>query len=139
MNTYNVNDVNFRSSELFRSFMEKYPALGYLRIRAYSANEAIPLVGLKVIVSIKYEGNTIIFFEGQTNESGVIESIRLPAPDINPDNLDIPHYLTYDLEVEKEEMNIDKFYKANIYDGIQTVQNINATPQVGLTGVITWL
>ena len=61
MNTYNINDENFKNTEAYRSFMNDNPANGYLKIRAYSASGAVPIVGMKVIVSTIYDNNVIIF------------------------------------------------------------------------------
>lgn len=138
MSTYNVNDANFRSSAIFKDFMSKYPKLGYLRVRAYSANEAIPIVGLNIIISVMYNNDRIIFYEGKTNESGITENIKLPAPAINPDNLDVPYYLTYDIDAIYLN-NSRNSYKVNIYAGIQSIQNINAKPRMGSTGEVEWL
>lgn len=139
MNTYNVNDKDFLDSNLYKEFINENPKIGYLRIRAYSANGAIPISKLSIIVSIIYKDNKIIFYKGETDESGIIENIKLPAPAINANNLDVPHYTTYDVDATLPNTNLHKIYKVNLYEGIQVVQNINATPQISDTGVPLWL
>lgn len=139
MNTYNVNDNQFIESNLYKEFINDNPKFGYLRIRAYSANGAIPIKQLRIVVSIDYKDNKIIFYEGETDESGIIENIKLPAPTINKNNLDVPHYTTYDVEATLPNSNLHKIYKVNIYEGIQVVQNINATPHISETGEPIWL
>ena len=128
MNTYYFNDENFVNTSLYRDFIEENPSQGYLKIRAYAANQAIPINGLKVVVSKNVEGNKVIFFEGYTNDSGVIERINLPAPELNSNNLDIPNKATYDINTTYIPDNINRQYKVNIYDGIYVVQNIYIVP-----------
>lgn len=138
MNTYNINDINFINSNIYKEFIKNNPVKGYLRIRAYSANEAIPIEGLNIEVSKILDDNKIIFYEGKTNESGVTEDIALPAPTINPDNLDVPHYTTYDIEANCPTRNIKKSYQVNIYEDIHVAQNINVSPMMDSEGVFKW-
>ena len=128
MNTYNINDENFKNTEAYRSFMNDNPANGYLKIRAYSASEAIPVRGLKITVSTEYEGNTIIFFDGVTDTSGVIEKIILPAPKLNSDNMNVPSRTTYDINATYEPNLVDLKYQVNIYEDVFVIQNINIVP-----------
>lgn len=128
MNTYNINDENFKNTEVYRSFINDNPVNGYLKIRAYSASGAIPVRGLKIVVSTEYEGNTIIFFDGFTDTSGVIEKITLPAPRLNSDNMDIPSRTTYDISATYPPNLVDLKYKVNIYEDVFVIQNINIVP-----------
>lgn len=138
MNTYNINNPNFINSDIYKEFLKRNPKKGYLKIRAYLANEAISVAGLDIVVSTLFDGNKIILFEGKTDESGIIEKIELPAPAINPNNLDVPYYTTYTIEATYPNSNINKTYKVNIYDNIYVVQNITATPKMNNQGEITW-
>ena len=128
MNTYNINDENFKNTEVYRSFINDNPVNGYLKIRAYSASGAIPVRGLKITVSTEYEGNTIIFFDGFTDTSGVIEKITLPAPRLNSDNMDIPSRTTYDINATYPPNLVDLKYQVNIYEDVFVIQNINIVP-----------
>ena len=126
--TYNVNDSNFVNSELYRSFINENPGLGFLKIRAYAASQAVPISGLSVVVSRDIGDNRVIFFEGVTNDSGVIERISLPAPRMSSDNMIAPILSTYDISTTYE--GESRTYKVNIYDNIYVVQNINVTPNI---------
>lgn len=128
MNTYNINDENFKNTDIYRSFINDNPVNGYLKIRAYSASGAIPVRGLKITVSTEYEGNTIIFFDGFTDTSGVIEKITLPAPRLNSDNMDIPSRTTYDINATYPPNLVDLKYQVNIYEDVFVIQNINIVP-----------
>lgn len=126
--TYNVNDKDFLNSELYRSFINSNPGIGFLKIRAYAASGAVPISGLSVVISKDIGGNKVIFFEGVTNESGVIERISLPVPRMSSDNMIAPILSTYDINTTYE--GESRLYKVNVYDDIYVVQNINVTPNI---------
>lgn len=125
---YNVNDKDFVNSEFYKSFINLNPGVGYLKIRAYAASQAVPISGMNVVVSKNIDGDKVVFFEGITNESGVIEKISLPVPKMGSDNLLVPVITTYDINTNYD--GEDRVYKVNIYDGIYVVQNINVTPNI---------
>ena len=51
MDTYNINDSEFVNSDMYKNFINENPGRGYLKIRAYSASQAVPISGLQVVVS----------------------------------------------------------------------------------------
>lgn len=108
-------------------FKKNNPGVGYLKIRAYAASGAIPVRGLNIVISNYIDGKNIVFYEGKTNESGVIDKIALPAPLINSNDLIIPNSITYDLRAYIEG-RVDKIYKVNIFDGVIVIQNISIAP-----------
>ena len=127
MNIYNIDDKNFVNSELYKSFINANPGLGFLKVRAYAASQAVPISGMSVEVSKDIGGNKVIFFDGVTNESGVIERIQLPVPR-TLDNLVAPVITTYDIATTYD--GESRVYKVNVYDGIYFVQNIKVTPNI---------
>lgn len=128
MKTYNIDDNDFVNSEIYKSFINANPGLGFLKIRAFSASQAVPISGMNVIVSKDIGGNKVIFFSGDTNESGIIERISLPVPRTGVDNMISPVITTYDINTNYEGVN--RLYKVNVYDDIYVVQNINVTPNI---------
>ena len=130
MNTYNINDNNYKNSPEYQNFLKDNPEIGYLKIRAYAASGAVPVSGVGIVVSKDINNNKIIFFEGTTNESGIIEKIALPAPKLDPNDLDIPNKITYDINVTYNPDNISNIYKVNIYEKIRVIQNINIVPNL---------
>lgn len=127
---YNINDEVFKKSEIYQSFLKSNPGSGNLRIRAYAANGAVPISNLKVVVSKNINNYNVVFFEGLTDESGLIERISLPAPIIESDNLISPNYITYDIIATYN--NIDLLYKINMYDDVCVIQNISVVPDMGM-------
>ena len=132
MNNYYFNDNTFRQTQIYKDFIGEYPASGNLRIRAYTANGAIPVSNLNVIIYKEYENSKIIFYEGSTDESGLIENIILPAPELSSNIMTTPNFATYVLNVSGTKDNINKIYRINIYENVYVVQNINVTPSPSL-------
>ncbi len=130
MNTYNINDEAFMKTESYRKFMKENPARGTLRIRAYAASQAIPISGVRIVISTKIDNSNVVFFEGFTNESGVIDGIILPAPKIDLDNLDIPSKTIYDIVATYLPDNVKLLYKVNMYENVFVIQNINIVPDM---------
>lgn len=132
MNTYNVNDQSFINSEIYQKFLSENSSRGYLNIRAYAASQAIPISGLRIVVSTTIDNNKVIFFEGSTNSSGIIGGISLPAPKLDPNNLDAPNKTTYEIQATYTPDNITQIYKVNMYENVSVIQNINIVPEGGL-------
>ncbi len=132
MNTYNFNDSSFQNTSSYQNFIAANPSQGYLKIRASAASQALPISGLKIVVSKVIDNNNIIFFEGVTDTSGVIERIVLPAPKLNTDNLAAPQSTTYDIKATYEPDNLNDIYRVNIYENIYVIQTINVVPALNV-------
>ena len=130
MNTYNFDDSIFKESQIYQEFIRENPSLGFLRIRAYAASQALPISGLRIVISKILDNNKIVFFDGITNSSGLIERINLPTPRINDDNQVIPKNITYDIEAIYVPDNVNRRYSVNMYENVYTVQNINVVPNI---------
>ena len=129
MNT-NLNDLDFLNSNAYIEFLKNNPGKGYLKIRAYQANQAIPVKGLKVLVNKKIDGYNVNFFEGYTNESGVIENISLPSPKIDSNDLIAPKSTTYEIIATNSQSNLN--FTINVYDKLIVIQNISVIPKGGM-------
>lgn len=119
----NIND--FMKSSEYSLFIKENPGSGNLKIRAYAASEALPVSGLNIVVSSLIGDTRITFFSGKTDASGMIPTIKLPAPKLNS-NLEIPNTIKYDIEAYIG--NNKSNFSVNMYDGICVVQNINFVP-----------
>jgi len=58
-----------KNDSVYQDFLNSNPGVGNIKVRATSANEAFPVSGVSVVVSKVIGDNTIIFFEGMTDES----------------------------------------------------------------------
>lgn len=126
MNNVNITDSNFISTIVYKNFMIENTGRGILNIRASFANQALPITNLKVVVSKEIENYNVIFYEGVTNISGLIEKISLPTPPKENDDLIAPKSTTYKITTLYN--NREYTYVVNMYDGICVVQNINIVP-----------
>ena len=115
---------------MYKNFINENPGRGYLKIRAYSASQAVPISGLQVVVSKNINNARVIFFEGATNESGVIEQISLPAPSLSNDNSIVPNTVSYDISTTYLPNNTKGLYKVNVYDGVYVIQTISIVPEL---------
>lgn len=130
MNNININDEEFINSISYREFMNNNKGTGYLKIRAYAANQAVPIIGLKILVNKKIDGYNVNFFEGYTNESGVIENISLPAPKNNNDDFVIPKSTSYQIIASNNMDNTSLTFIVNVYDNLYVIQNISIVPKM---------
>ena len=126
MNNVNITYSNFISTIVYKKFMIENTGRGILNIRASFANQALPITNLKVVVSKEIENYNVIFYEGVTNISGLIEKISLPTPPKENDDLIAPKNTTYKITTLYN--NREYTYVVNMYDGICVVQNINIVP-----------
>jgi len=124
----NINIDNFKSSFEYREFLKNNPGKGFLKIRVYAASQAIPISNLKVIVSTIIGNNNVIFFEGYSDNSGIIKEIELPTPKLNSNDLIIPQSITYNILATYAPDEISENFKVEMYDDVSVVQNINIVP-----------
>lgn len=129
---YNVNDENFKNSEMYQRFLRENPSSGFLKIRAYAANQAVPISNLKIVITKDIENNNVTFFEGTTNDSGVIERIILPAPLLNQNDLIAPASTTYEIRATYTPDNITQIFRVNMYENVGVIQNINIVPDMNM-------
>ncbi len=126
----NINDATLESDVAYQEFLKENPGRGLLKVRASSASEAVPVEGVEVIVSKDIGNNKIIFYDGKTDESGMINGISLPTPPKVTNNEAVPKFANYNLEAIYGPSNMDKNYNISICCSISVIQYINITPNV---------
>jgi hypothetical protein len=124
-----ITDLN-DSNPTFLEFRRDNPGVGGLKIRAYGANEAIPISGLKIVVSTIYKNTKLIFFDGITDDSGMISRLELPAPKYDQDDLIVPLSITYSIDAIFVPDNSEQIFNIKLYDGICVLQNIGIIPSI---------
>ena len=130
MNTILFNDESFKQTDSYKNFLNNNPDNSNLKIQATRANNAMPVADVEVIISHIIDEYKVIFFDGKTNESGIIENISLPVPKKDPNDLDIPLSTTYNIEAIYTKENMDILYKAKMFSGIDAIQSINVVPNI---------
>ncbi|MFL0269109.1 LysM peptidoglycan-binding domain-containing protein [Candidatus Clostridium radicumherbarum] len=103
---------------------------GNLIIQARTADNALPLVGVRVRI-MDQEGT--VLFNLTTDESGETEQISLYAVDrslsLDPSYIGIP-YSTYGLEAEAEGFNSLYIADVQIFDGENAIQHVALIPML---------
>ena len=130
MNTILFTDEKLKETESYKKFMNNNPDNSFLKIQASKANSAMPVEGVEVIVSHIIDEYKVIFFDGETNESGIIENISLPVPKKDNNDLDIPLSTTYNIEAIYTKEKKDILYKAKMFSGANAIQNIDINPNI---------
>lgn len=116
----------------YDKYLEDNPSIGYLNIRAYAANEALPIENLEVTVSKEINNKRFTFYKGKTDSSGTIRKIELPTKTLNPDDEVDPTYEEYDVVALYN--NNELIFKVRIYENIEVLQNISIVPNLRLDG-----
>ena len=118
--------------ETIEDFMADNNREGLLKIQAFRGQQAIPLEGVSVIISKRIGDTDYIFFEGETNESGIIDGIILPAP---PSSNSTEYgkkdrAAFYDVLAEKS--RFDPIHrKIEVFSDIRTIQPLQMTQRKG--------
>lgn len=123
---YYYDSEEFKDSSTYKNFININDSYGILKIEAFTANGAYPLAGVDIIVSKVLDGNKIIFYEGKTNDSGIIESIVLPTRSIKEEinNASDILFTTYDLEANYKKYDVSKNYDVSIFDEVKVIQPV---------------
>lgn len=130
MKIVNYFDESFKNTNDFLEFKNLNPGVGRLKIRAFAANEALPVPNVHVVVSCLFHDMKIVFFDGVTDASGMTSVIELPTPSTNSDDLIVPEAINYEVESEDVEMNNKQSFVVKMYNGICVVQNIIIVPNM---------
>ena len=130
MKEKNLNE--FKNSEEYSKFINENSSIGYLNIRAYAANSAIPISNLEVKVTKVINDEKIIFYEGKTDDSGIISNINLPTPALNNNDEIAPLSSNYEVIARYNDDNL--IFNVTMYSGISVLQNISVVPNLRLDG-----
>ena len=124
-----IDDEVLKNDSSYLEFINNNPGFGYLKIRASSINVAIPVSDINIKVSKVIGNNNIIFYEGKTDNSGMINDIVLPAPRAISNDEEVPKFTEYKLEAIKGNMRQE--YTISICCSITIIQYINVIPSIG--------
>lgn len=107
----------------YDDFIKENNRVGYLKILAYRGNQALPESGVRVRISKNIGDDDYIFFEGETDGSGIIDNIALPAP---PRSTTLEYGLPdktviYLLEAEKSGF-LPLGRSVEMFEGVKTIQ-----------------
>ena len=134
-----ISYEDFKKTEDYNKFIMENPAVGKLKVEAFTAYGAIPIPDTQILISKEINGKNVLFFSGNTNSSGIIDNIELPAPMAVNDNSqsDIPNYTIYNLIAIHEGFETIKRYRVGMFGDISIIQYVKMTPEIELKGVET--
>ncbi len=107
-------------------FLEENKGIGYLNIRTSFANSALPVRGVKIVISKTIDNEKIIFYEGITDEVGSISNIKLNTKLDSDNNMVEPIATEYDIEAYYNNKSL--YFRVKMYPNIRVLQNINIVP-----------
>ncbi len=110
----------------YQDFLIKNQGRGYLKIQVSTGYGVFPLADCQVVVSKIINQQKETFFKGVTEESGLIDTIELPAV-ISLDK-DLPHFTEYTVEVSHPTYQQELPASVYIYDGIKSIQKVEMVP-----------
>ncbi|MGN0669180.1 MAG: hypothetical protein ACI4JZ_01400 [Oscillospiraceae bacterium] len=115
----------------FAEFERKNTGKGTMAFRVYTAREALPVIGAKVIITKQIGGEMHTFSVLTTDMSGQTAPITLPAPEKNL-SLDsgnkIQPFSLYDAIVTKNGYAAIRYTGIPVFDGVNSVQRAAMVP-----------
>ena len=123
--------ASFGAPQNYEQFLNQNPAEGTLKIQAFTARQALPVPGTHIIISKQIGDDMHIFFEGDTDESGIIDGIVLPAPARSSSEKPFqPHPFTiYDIHVQNPLYLPQDLRYGAIFEGVKSIQPIDLIPR----------
>jgi len=117
-----------------------YSSTGYLQIKAFSANEAMPTPFVTVRISGNDSYTIGIERVTVTGRSGLSEKIALPAPEVELSQAPNPSeqpYATYDVEASADGYYSKKILNVAVFAGILSILPLQMIPNAGITNSVT--
>ncbi len=120
-----MNEVMF-DKDKYKTFIEENAGEGTLKVQAFVANQAFPLEDINIKVYKNIGNDKVIFFEGTTDSSGIIDDIKLPAKLAKEDIEQASDilYTNYEIEAENPESQEKKDYEIAVFSDLKIIQPI---------------
>lgn len=122
----NITFEEFKKLPEYKTFEKDNSSFGLLKVQVFTADQAIPIPDVEIFVTKEIGEYNVLFFQGMTDSSGIIDNIKLPAPsgDYNIDTLEIPKYSMYDIAACCERLNAVKRYEIGVFNNVKVLQYI---------------
>ncbi len=126
-----MNDTLYDSKN-YPGFANQNTGSGLLKVQVFSANQAFPLKDVAITIYKDIDGKRVVFYEGVTDSSGIIDNISLPTIEMKNDveSSDDIVFTTYNITAKNISTDETKDYVIYIYDDVKIIQPI----QFSLTG-----
>lgn len=129
----------FKKTDLYADFIKENPDVGHLKVQVFTAYGAIPVSDTKIIITKDIEEYKVIFFQGETDSSGIISDIALPSPvtvtSLTPEV--VPGYTIYELTAIHQGYETLKSYSIGVLGGVNIIQYVKMLPDIDIKGVDT--
>lgn len=125
-----ISYEEFQKTDAYLTFAKQNSDVGYLKVQAFMANQAIPISDVEILITKEFDGNVVLFYRGYTDSSGIIDNITLPAPadTYNASKETFSEFEVYDLTAVKESFQTLKKYTISMFGGLKVLQYIKMTP-----------
>lgn len=121
-----------RLLEAYDSFVSENSSTGQIKVQTFLAQQAYPLGDVNLIISKRFHDIEYVFYELQTNATGISDNITLPAPPRA--NSQQPYqqdpFTTYLITAYKQGFISEEPYEIEIFEGIKAIQPIEMLPLI---------
>ncbi len=121
-----------RLLEAYDNFVSENSATGQVKVQTFLAQQAYPLGDVNLIISKRFNDIEYVFYELQTNATGISDNITLPAPPRA--NSQQPYqqdpFTTYLITAYKQGFISEEPYEIEIFENIKAIQPIEMLPLI---------
>ncbi len=128
-----MNEILY-DSENFKNFADENTGSGLLKVQVFTANQAVPLKNVDIEIYKNIDNKKVVFFEGITDSSGIIDNISLPTKEMKSDVEDANDIVstTYNVIAKNINTGVVKEYVIYIFDDVKIIQPIQfSTSSIG--------
>ena len=130
-----ISYEEFKNTDLYEDFIKENSDIGNLKVQVFTAYGAIPISDTSIVVYKDIEEYRVVFFQGNTDSSGIISDIKLPAPPMVVSNEEVPIYTIYNMTAFHMGFETLKSYTIGMLGGVNVIQYVKMLPEVNLEGV----
>ena len=115
-------------------FLKANPRQGSVRFRTYTARNALPVEGARVILSKMIGGSRHTFYDIITDSSGLTPVLELPAPSASLSQtpvVTVQPYSLYDAEITAKGFIPVSIRSLPVFEGIISIQRAALVPSAG--------
>lgn len=115
-------------------FLKVNPRTGSLRFRTYTARNALPVEGARIVVSKMIGNSRHTFYDIITDNSGQTPVLEMPAPSAElsqKPRVSVQPYSLYDAEITAKGFIPVSIRSLPVFEGILSVQRVALVPSAG--------
>lgn len=129
----NISLEEFKKTEAYQEFIAQNPDKGILKVQVFTADQAIPIPDTEIYITKEIGDYNVLFFQGVTDSSGIIDNIELPAPggEYNVETFEMPKSTAYNLVASNDKYKEIKQYNISMFGGVRVLQYIKMLSNIG--------